>query len=81
MRVGLFGGTFDPPHNAHLAVASAACELGRLDRVIWMPASNPPHKPSATAAGSDRFEMTRIAVEGDPSIEVSRLELDREGPS
>jgi nicotinate-nucleotide adenylyltransferase len=81
VRLGIFGGTFDPPHIAHLVVAQdAACALG-LDRVLFVPAAVPPHKPAGTAtAGEIRLDMVRAAVH-DARFEVSDLEISRPGPS
>ena len=80
MRIGLFGGTFDPPHLAHLAVAESARSFEKLDKVIWVPASEPPHrerKPFATP--QQRLAMTRLAIEGNDRFEVSDVELRRDG--
>src|SRR5579883_2658750 len=75
MRIGLFGGTFDPIHNAHLAVARAAADRFRLDRVLFVPSAHPPHKAGVTAAPyEDRVRMAEIACDVDPRFEVSRLE-------
>jgi len=81
-QVGLFGGSFDPVHLAHLVLAECAAEQAGLERVIFMPARIPPHKPGAPLAPArDRLEMLRLASEGNPRCEVSRLELERDGPS
>src|SRR5579862_637552 len=75
MRVGLFGGTFDPIHLAHLAVARAAADRFRLDRVLFVPSAHPPHKAGVTYAPyEDRVRMVELACEGEPRFEVSRLE-------
>jgi nicotinate-nucleotide adenylyltransferase len=75
MRVALFGGTFDPIHSAHLAVAAAAAAQFHLDRVIFVPAAHPPHKAGVTHAPyDDRVRMAELAVGDDPRFEVSRLE-------
>lgn len=82
VRIGLFGGSFNPVHVAHLALAECAREERRLDRVIFMPAKLPPHKPFAPlAAAQDRMEMLRLALADNPHFEVSSLELERDGPS
>ena len=79
---GVFGGTFDPIHVAHLAVAEAARDEFGLRRVLFIPAAQPPHKPGrAITAVDHRFAMVAAAVAGNPGFEVSRIEVDREGPS
>jgi nicotinate-nucleotide adenylyltransferase len=82
MRTGILGGTFNPPHLAHLVCAQEAHrELG-LDRVIFMPAGTPPHKPvDADPGPAHRLELCRLAIEGDARFTVSDLELRRPGPS
>src|SRR5690606_13779384 len=82
MRLGIFGGTFDPPHRGHLIVASDACEALALDRLIFVPAAEPPHKRGQVITPAEqRLEMVRAAIRGDPRLEVDDLELRREGPS
>ena len=81
-RIGVFGGTFDPIHNAHWEIARAALKEARLDRIIFVVSAHPPHKhggPYASAA--DRFSMVAAAIQPEPKFEVSRIELDRKGPS
>ena len=81
-RVGILGGTFNPPHVAHLVCAQEAREQLGLDVVVLMPAGAPPHKEVADDPGSGvRLELCRLAVAGDPGIEVSALEVERPGPS
>jgi nicotinate-nucleotide adenylyltransferase len=80
-RIGLVGGTFDPVHLGHLAVAQAALECGRLDRVLLVPSARPPHRRPAEAPAEDRYQMTRLAAAGVARLEVSDLELQRPGPS
>jgi nicotinate-nucleotide adenylyltransferase len=81
-RLGLFGGTFDPPHLGHLALAEWARDRLRLDRVIFMPAGQPPHKRRRDLLGIEhRLAMARLAVRGAAGFEVSTLEAGREGPS
>jgi len=81
-RIGLFGGTFDPPHVGHLALAEAARRRLRLDRVVFVPAGDPPHKRGRRLSpAADRLAMTRLAVRGLPGFEVSDLEIRRRGPS
>jgi nicotinate-nucleotide adenylyltransferase len=81
LRVALFGGTFDPVHNAHLAVAREAAHAFALDRVLLIPAAHPPHKPNNHLADfEDRIRMIELACQGDPVLEASRLE-DHPGKS
>ena len=71
----LFGGTFDPIHEAHLRIAKEALTAFSLDIVLFVPAANPPHKdPSAVTPYEDRFRMVEIACESYPRFQVSRLE-------
>lgn len=82
LRLGVFGGTFDPPHVGHVAIAREVADRLRLDRVIWMPAGAPPHKPDQPVSPAPvRLEMTRAAAAGEPRFEVSELEIRRPGPS
>jgi nicotinate-nucleotide adenylyltransferase len=74
-RTALFGGTFDPVHNAHLLIARAALERFGLARVLFVPAANPPHKMAgAVAPYEDRVRMLEIACSGERAFEVSRIE-------
>ena len=77
----MLGGTFDPIHTGHLAAASVAIDCAHLDRVIFVPAAQPPHRPAAVASARDRLEMCRLATTGDARFAVSDLELERSGPS
>lgn len=80
MRIGIFGGTFDPVHIGHLILATeAACQL-ELDRVLWMVTADPPHKGEEVSPVEDRLEMVRLAIDSDPLFELSRIEVDRPGP-
>ena len=81
MKLGVVGGTFDPIHLGHIAMAEAGADCAGLDRVLLVPASVPPHRAAATAPARDRLEMTRIAAAGHPRLEVSDIELRRPGPS
>ena len=80
MRIGLFGGSFNPVHNAHLRIAAAAQKACQLDKVIFIPAANPPHK---TLAGQTSFEtrskMLSLAISGETSFELSTIEAERGG--
>lgn len=80
--LALFGGSFDPVHAGHRAVAEAAWATGQIDRLHWIPARQPPHKPHRTLArDEDRLALLRIAVEGRSEEAVDDRELQREGPS
>ena len=82
MRIGILGGTFNPPHLGHLVCAQEAHAQLALDRVVLMPAARPPHKAVAADPGAEaRFELCRAAVAGDERFAVSRVELDRAGRS
>jgi nicotinate-nucleotide adenylyltransferase len=81
-RIGILGGTFDPIHIGHLAIAQAARETLGLERVLFVPARVPPHRPDRPiAAAHDRAAMVALAIAANPAFEMSRVELDREGPS
>ncbi|HEV3165769.1 MAG TPA: nicotinate-nucleotide adenylyltransferase [Isosphaeraceae bacterium] len=80
MRLGLFGGTFDPIHLGHLILAEACREACGLDKVWFVVAGEPPHKLSGRTAVADRLEMARIAIAGHSAFEVSEIEARRPGP-
>ncbi len=81
-QIGVFGGSFNPIHFGHLLVADELSETLALDRVIFVPAAQPPHKPAAELAPADhRYRMTALAVSANPRFEVSDVELVRGGPS
>jgi nicotinate-nucleotide adenylyltransferase len=80
--IGLFGGSFDPPHLAHRALAQAALAELELDALAWVPAGQSPHKVEhAPASGADRLEMVRLLAAGEPRFEIDERELHRAGPS
>lgn len=82
MRIGLFGGTYNPIHFGHLRVATEVREAFGLDRVALIPAARPPHKRSGELASStDRLQMLHLAVDNDPDMDISDVELRRKGPS
>jgi nicotinate-nucleotide adenylyltransferase len=81
MRVGVLGGTFDPIHLGHLAAAKAAMECAHLDRVLFIPSAQPPHRGAAQAPAEDRLAMSKLAVDGDSDFEVSDVEVKRGGAS
>ena len=81
-RIGIFGGTFDPPHNAHVDIARAALQYANLDKVVFVVAANPPHKPHEEITDAeDRLAMVKAVLPNDAPFEASRLEIDRPGPS
>ncbi len=81
-RTAVFGGSFNPIHFGHLVLADDVLEALALDRVVFVPASIPPHKSTADLApAADRYEMVRLATAGHPRFEVSDIELRRAGPS
>ena len=81
-RIGILGGTFDPPHVGHLWLATLAVDAMGLDRVLFMPAAQPPHKSGQVVSrATDRLLMTRLAIAGNPSLELSAIEMERPGPS
>lgn len=82
LRLGIFGGTFDPPHVGHVRVARDVADALALDRVLWIPAGVPPHKDAAGITDGDvRLEMVRAAAQADPRFQVVDLEVRRTGPS
>lgn len=81
-RIGVFGGSFNPPHLAHLIAAEYAVSQLALDTLLFIPARIPPHKQHLTLASSeDRVHMVELAVQGNEKFAVSSIELQREGPS
>lgn len=82
MDIGLFGGSFNPPHLAHLVVAEVVRDQFALDQVWWIPNATPPHKPGTALAGvQDRLAMTRAATEDNPAFRVCNIEVERAGVS
>ena len=81
-RIGILGGTFDPPHVGHLWLATLAADALGLDRVLFMPAAQPPHKRQrGMTRATDRLLMTRLAIAGDATFELTLIEMERPGPS
>ncbi|MEP7303385.1 MAG: nicotinate-nucleotide adenylyltransferase [Caldimonas sp.] len=80
-RIGLFGGSFDPVHNAHVALAATALDQLRLDELRWIPVGQPWQKTRRLADAADRETMVRLAIAGEPRFALDRCELRRRGPS
>lgn len=82
-RIGIYGGTFNPPHAGHMEAARQAMALLKLDKLLLMPDGEPPHKemPQGAPTARERVELLRLAAEGLPGVEVSELEVRREGKS
>ncbi|HET8644820.1 MAG TPA: nicotinate-nucleotide adenylyltransferase [Vicinamibacteria bacterium] len=80
-RLGVFGGTFDPIHLGHLRAAECARAVLGLDRVLFLPAGQPPHRPGARASSCDRYAMVSLATAGHAAFVPDDRELRRQGPS
>jgi nicotinate-nucleotide adenylyltransferase len=82
VRIGVLGGTFDPIHYGHLAVAEECRATLDLDLVLFLPAGDPPHKQGrAISPAADRVRMVELAIASNPSFRLSRVDVDRPGPS
>ena len=82
VRLGVFGGTFDPPHVGHVTLTRELRESGVVDEILWIPVAIPPHKPSGPRTSPDlRMEMVHAAIGGRANQSASNIELLREGPS
>ena len=82
MKLGLLGGSFNPVHNGHLAIARQTREALGLDQVLFIPTSQPPHKPNGSLApAQDRYEMVRLAIAADTALAISDVEIRRPGKS
>ena len=81
-KIGIFGGTFDPPHLGHLIIAQTAVEDLELDKILFVPAASPPHKMDRLMApASHRLAMLKLAIKGNKKFEATALELQRGGIS
>ena len=81
MRLGIFGGTFDPPHIGHLLLAGEAQEQFQLDLVLWVLTFKPPHKSGQIISSiQDRLDMVMAAINGNRNFELSRIDIDRPAP-
>ena len=83
VKIGIYGGTFNPPHTGHLHAAKQAAQILGLDKLLLIPDRIAPHKeiPAGSPVPEQRLEMLRVAAAGEPAMEVSDIELKREGPS
>jgi nicotinate-nucleotide adenylyltransferase len=80
--IGLLGGTFNPVHNGHLTIARQTRDALHLDRILFIPTGDPPHKPHHDLApAKDRYEMVRLAIATDPALDITDIELFRSGKS
>jgi len=80
-RIGVLGGTFDPPHIAHLVMAEQARDQLKLSRVLFVPAGHPPHKRDRVVTPAEmRVAMTQLAIAGNAAFELDRADVDRPGP-
>lgn len=80
-NLGVLGGTFDPVHNTHISIATAAMKQYNLSKILMMPVKAPTHKAEAIADGNARLDMVRLAIKGINGLEASDFELTREGKS
>ena len=79
-KIAVMGGTFDPIHLGHLLMAEIVRSDAGMDRVLFIPAGNPPHKrDNEITSPEDRFQMTKLAIQNHPYFDVSRIEIDRPG--
>jgi nicotinate-nucleotide adenylyltransferase len=81
MKIGILGGTFNPPHLGHLILAQEICQKLSLDKIFFIPTNIPPHKESQNVKAQDRLKMTKLAVKTDKHFEVLDLEIKRGGVS
>jgi nicotinate-nucleotide adenylyltransferase len=82
MKLGLLGGSFNPVHDGHLAIARHTREALELDQILFIPTGHPPHKPNGgLAPAQDRYEMVRLAITPDPAFAISDVEIRRPGKS
>jgi nicotinate-nucleotide adenylyltransferase len=81
MKIGILGGTFNPPHIGHLILAQEMLEQLKLDKIFFIPTNNPPHKKGKQLEPKKRFLMAKLAVAGNPNFKVLDLELKRKGKS
>lgn len=80
-RIGIFGGTFDPPHIGHMIIAKEVQQTCRFDEVWFIPTNDPPHKKQVNATAKDRYAMVQEMIQAEPTWKVLDIEIKREGPS
>ncbi|WP_174613873.1 nicotinate-nucleotide adenylyltransferase [Virgibacillus ihumii] len=80
-RIGILGGTFDPPHMGHLVIAEEVRLALELDEIWLVPSFEPPHKDTAKSDSTDRLEMAKRAIQGNPAFKINTIEVDRIGKS
>ncbi|SDM20701.1 nicotinate-nucleotide adenylyltransferase [Bacillus sp. OK048] len=81
-KIGILGGTFDPPHYGHLLIANEVLSELNLDEIWFMPNQEPPHKQkSESVENSDRLQMLELAIRENPAFTIEKIELERTGPS
>jgi nicotinate-nucleotide adenylyltransferase len=81
-KIGILGGTFDPPHNGHLLIANEVLSELKLDEIWFMPNQEPPHKrKSDSVDNKERVDMLELAIEGHANFRIEKIELERPGPS
>jgi nicotinate-nucleotide adenylyltransferase len=76
MKIGIFGGTFNPIHNGHLRISETARSKFKLDKIYFVPSANPPHKDLILADKNHRYQMTTIAIQNNPNFFISPFEMD-----
>lgn len=79
MKIGVFGGSFDPIHMGHLLIGEFAKEFMNLDKVIFIPVGNPSHRENSLSKNIDRYNMVKLAIENNSSFEISDIEFTKEG--
>ncbi|MDZ5470911.1 nicotinate-nucleotide adenylyltransferase (plasmid) [Bacillus sp. 31A1R] len=80
-KIGILGGTFDPPHFGHLLIANEVLESLDLDGIWFLPNQEPPHKKKSNVSNQDRIQMLKKAIEGNEKFQLETMELERPGPS
>lgn len=81
MKIGVFGGTFDPPHLGHLILAMEACGQLKLDRLLWVVTPDPPHKTGQSISPVEvRIKLIKAAIDADPTFEISKVDLELPAP-